>query len=365
MRAILSALGIVAAIIMLAVSAAMNYLFLSSLGKTTLEGQVLGAASAAADLLKALLPFFIAWSWRSRRMVAAAAGAAVFAFFAGFSLLSAVGFAADNRGVITETRAALSDTFERARRELHDAESRLAALPAHRPPSVVGAEMERHKQNRRWAATQECTNATESQSRDFCAAYFTLQAELATGSEAERIANASAALKNEISRLQRAGAGQERDPQVSLLSHIFGRAQDSVRLALIVIVALLVETGSSLGLFLATGHSDLFKRRADSGHESKQPSAIVSEPVASTASVGGIEDFCLEALVASKGDRLTADELFTGYEAWCRMRDDVPMGHAAFASAFASLAAAIGIVLVAGRYRGIGLRLHKELPSAA
>ena len=30
----------------------MNYLFLSSLGKTPLEGQVLSAASAAADILK-------------------------------------------------------------------------------------------------------------------------------------------------------------------------------------------------------------------------------------------------------------------------------------------------------------------------
>jgi hypothetical protein len=35
---------------------------------------VLGAASAAADVPKALLQFFIAWSWQGRRFVAVVGG---------------------------------------------------------------------------------------------------------------------------------------------------------------------------------------------------------------------------------------------------------------------------------------------------
>lgn len=359
MRAILSALGIFAALTMLAVSAAMNYLFLSSLGKTPLEGQVLGAASAAADLLKALLPFFITWSWQARRYVATTAGSLAFAFIAGFSLLSAIGFAADNRGVITETRAALTSTFERAHRELDDAEARLAALPLHRPPSVVSEDIEQHKQNRRWAATDECAKATEIQSRDFCAAYFALRAELAAGTEGERIGGAMARLKTEIADLQQAGAGQERDPQVTLLSRIFGRAQDSVRLALIVIVALLVETGSSLGLFLASGHGGFSRQRIQNAERNTELTAIPRPQP------GCIEDYCLEALVASKGDHLSAEQLWEGYEAWCRMQGHAPLNREDFALAFANLAAAIGIADFAGRYRGIALARHKESRKAA
>ena len=108
---------------MCAVSGAMNYLFMASLGKSPLEGQVLGAASAAADILKALLPFFIAWSWRDGRIVAAASGLFAFMFFVGFSLISAIGFAADNRGLLVEGRESLNSAYERMQREIADIEA--------------------------------------------------------------------------------------------------------------------------------------------------------------------------------------------------------------------------------------------------
>lgn len=94
MQKVLSIIGVVAALVMAGVSASMNYVFLASLGKSQVEGQILGAASAAADVLKALLPFFVAWAWRGRRIVAALCGAGLFVLFAGFSLLSAIGLPA-------------------------------------------------------------------------------------------------------------------------------------------------------------------------------------------------------------------------------------------------------------------------------
>jgi hypothetical protein len=48
-RHILGVLGVLAAGVLLAVSAAMNYRFGFSLGKTPADGQIYGAASAAAD----------------------------------------------------------------------------------------------------------------------------------------------------------------------------------------------------------------------------------------------------------------------------------------------------------------------------
>ena len=59
MRHALGVLGVLAAGVLLLVSAAMNWRFGLSLGKTELDGQIYGAASAAADCLKALIPFFL------------------------------------------------------------------------------------------------------------------------------------------------------------------------------------------------------------------------------------------------------------------------------------------------------------------
>ncbi|WP_139247363.1 hypothetical protein [Hyphomicrobium sp. NDB2Meth4] len=340
MRTILSTLGMCAALVMCVVSGAMNYLFLSSLGKTALEGQVLGAASAAADILKDLMPFFIAWSWQARRFVAALAGSLAFAFFAAFSFFSALGFAADNRGALVEGREALTATYKSVQAEQAALEARLTALPPHRPAPVVREDLESHKQNRRWSATKDCTDATEAESRAYCARYFKLRAELAAGTEVESLTGKIAALKSEASRLRDAGAGQVTDPQVSLLSRIFGQASEPVRLALTIAIALLVEIGASLGLFLASGHG---------------VAKPTSAPPASIPQTGSVEDFCLEALMPAKSGAVSVEDLFAAYRDWCREREFGALNAAQFKATFTGLAASIGIPEEAGGFRGIAV----------
>lgn len=355
MKTTLPIFGVLAALIMCAVSGAMNYMFMASLGKTPLEGQVLGAASAAADVLKALLPFFIAWSWSAGRMVAAVSGTLAFLFFACFSLLSALGFAADNRGTLVGGREGISQEYNRVQNSVGEAKARRAALPAHRPATVVTEEMSAHRQNRRWNATKECANATEGESRAFCAEYFRLRAELAAATEAERLSAQIGSLQSEAVKLRENGAGQDSDPQVSLLSRITGREPDSVRLALVIAVALLVEIGASLGLFLASGHGV------------RQPQASAKEPQTQpeAQSAGSIEDFCLEALVAAPRRAMTMDRLLAGYQAWCARQGLASLDDADFAAAFAEIADAIGLALDDGVYKGIALASAAPLQIAA
>lgn len=355
MRSTLSLIGIAAALVMCAVSGAMNYLFMASLGKTPLEGQVLGAASAAADVLKALLPFFIAWSWAAKRRVAAVSGTLAFLFFAGFSLLSAIGFAADNRGTLVDGREGISQAYTRVQRSLGEAETRRNALPTHRPATVVTEEIGAHRQNRRWNATKECANATEGESRAFCAEYFRLRAELAAAQESERLSGQIATLQAESATLRENGAGQDSDPQTSLLSHITGQKPEPVRLALTIAVALLVEIGASLGLFLA------------SGHRVRQPQASAHEPQAKSdaQSTGTVEDFCLEALVSAPRRAMTMDQLLAGYQGWCARQGLASLDDAAFAAAFAEIAGAIGLARDDGTYKGIALASAAPLQIAA
>lgn len=305
---------------------------------------MLGAASAAADILKALLPFFIAWSWKARRFVAAVAGSAAFAFFAGFSFLSAIGFAADNRLVLLDRHDTAIGAYARVQRDLAALERQRFALPGHRPPAVVAEEIEGQRQNRRWLATKECREATELQSREFCTAYFALRAELAAGQEAARLSALIAALQTEADALRQNGAGNERDPQVALLSRVFGQPQEPVRLALIIAVALLVEIGASLGLFLASGHS-----ASCEGGEQTSTASPLPEP-------GSIEDFCLEALIPAATSTLAAERLHDGYRAWCGRQGKAPLACDAFTSGFAAIADAAGIPRSSGGWRGIALK---------
>ena len=83
MRHALGVLGVLAAGVLLAVSAAMNWRFGYSLGKTELDGLILGSASAAADGLKALVPFFLFAAIRNRMWSQAAASLLVWVVVTG------------------------------------------------------------------------------------------------------------------------------------------------------------------------------------------------------------------------------------------------------------------------------------------
>jgi hypothetical protein len=368
MRFVTTLLGVAAALVMLGVSGAMNYLFLSSLGKTPVEAQVLGAASAAADALKALLPFFIFWGWRSGRYSVAIPGMLVWLFFSGFSLLSAIGFAADNRGVFSHGRASVNADYERAAAELREVEGRLAIVPKHRPSGIVTEEIERQKQDWRWASTKACTNATLPDSRAYCDAHFVLRAEHAAGVEAQRLAGQIETLKQQIEKLRHAGAGQDADPQVSLLARLFGHAHDRIRLGLILIAALLVEIGSSLGLFLATSHGELFARRKQENaivHEqhdvSPQPtgdsrSKSKAKPFAKKQKIGAVEDFCLECLIAAPEGSLTLTQLFEAYRAWCNKVGYITTGKQEFDRSFQELSKQVGLHNERGQYYRVGLK---------
>lgn len=357
MRTTLSALGIAAALVLCVVSAAMNYLFLASLGKTPLEGQVLGAASAAADLLKALLPFFIAWSWQARRFVAAASGTVAFLFFAGFSLLSALGFAAETRGTLVQSRNEASAAYRQVLRDMSETAEKRRALPVHRPAGVVSEDIARHQQDRRWGATKACTEATQSESRAFCAAYFSLRTELAAAEEGQRLAAELTRLQAQAEAQRLAGAGQESDPQVALLSRIFGAEREPVRLTLTVFIAILVEIGASLGLFLASGHGIAKKRSV----QEADPARSLPPPEAPPRTPGDVEDFVLEALVPMNGAHLTPDELQAAYEAWCSRKDLEPLPTALFSRRFAALARAIGLPSGPSGYGGLGLQAQHRM----
>ena len=133
-RHALGVLGVIAAGILLAVSAAMNYRFGFSLGKTALDGQIYGAASAAADCFKALVPFFFFAAIRNRMWSqAVGCGAGVDVVVVAYSMTSALGHAALNRLDTTGQRAVEAAAYKDLRADSKRAQEQLAWIPAHRP----------------------------------------------------------------------------------------------------------------------------------------------------------------------------------------------------------------------------------------
>ena len=162
MRHALGVLGVLAAGVLLAVSAAMNWRFGFSLGRTELDGQIYGAASAAADCMKALVPFFFFAAIRNRMWSQAAASALVWVVVTAYSLTSALGHAALNRFDTAGHRAATVAAYKDHRADLARAEEQLTWIPQHRPAQTVQAEIDSLKSDRAWVWTKECTEVTGS-----------------------------------------------------------------------------------------------------------------------------------------------------------------------------------------------------------
>lgn len=255
MRYLISVAALVAALMLMGASGLMNFLFWLGQGQTERESHILGSVSVAFDIFKSVLPFSIAWAWGLRKRAYVIVGSVLFALFFCFSLMSALGFAAGNRGFVTGGREALSMRLEATLSELEAAKAQLKTLPPHRVASVIEEEIAGMQKDRFWSGSQHCDDPSGKEARDFCKRLSDRRAELASAVAGDRLGRRVAQLSREAEGLKERGAGQDKDPQALMLSVLSGLDVENAKRAIIVFVAVLVELGAAFGLFLATGHS--------------------------------------------------------------------------------------------------------------
>jgi hypothetical protein len=173
-----------------------------------------------------------------------------------------------------------------------------------------------------------------------------LRADQAAAEEAARLEGHIAALQAELAGLKAQGAGQARDAQVSVLSSLFGLPEDRLRLVLILAVALVVELGSSLGLYLAARpRSEPALGPLPDADQQKGDTALP---------VGDIEDFVLSAIQLGQG-QITNGQLYAAYQQWCTSNQSDAIGAVEFEKRFGELAKALPLVRVGGAFQGIAL----------
>jgi hypothetical protein len=250
-RHILGVLGVLAALVLLVVSAMMNYQFGYNYGKTPVDGLIYGMASAAADCFKALTPFFFFAALRNRIWSQALAAALVWVVVTVYAFLSALGHASTNRSFTNGERVVASASYQDTRAELKRAEEQLKWIPPHRPTSTVAAELHVLKADKTWLLTKECTDATRKTSREFCQQYFKLAAEYASGQETDKLNAKIAQLGVQTTKVSGAAATGLADPQANLISRLTGYDLETVQTGLMLFVALLIEIGSGFGLYVA------------------------------------------------------------------------------------------------------------------
>jgi hypothetical protein len=383
MRHALGVLGVLAAGVLLAVSCAMNYRFGFSLGRTEFDGQIYGAASAAADCMKALVPFFFFAAVRNRSWSQAAASALVWVVVTAYSLTSALGHAALNRLDTAGQRASATQTYKDHRADLVRAKEQLSWVPQHRPAQTVQADIETVKNERRWALSSGCSDVTTSKSRSFCEKYHGLQAELASAEQSVALEARIADVQAKLATSTGTTVMSEADPQAAVLAKLAAVVAPSIRIedvqtALTVFIALLLEVGSAFGMYIAFSQWRLYDRHTPTAPR-MAPVSTAAAAVAAPKAVAiakprsgandnrskpaqrliapetDVERFYKERIETQDGSSLTATSLYEDYCEWCEEQQKEPLALPTFGREFGELG--VQKAKVAGRVRYIGIAL--------
>lgn len=252
MARLLTILIATAALLFVALSATINALFLSSLGRTPVEVSVLAALSIGADVAKAGLPIVAVRAAIVRAWGHLIASSLMLVLVVVLSLASGVGFASITRSAATSAREVRAEQIATVRRDLLETEAKLDRLPAARAVAVVDTLLEGLRIDRRWLATKACTDVTSPQGRLICTDITNLNSERAQAVERARLEGLRAALRERQTALSD-GLGGEIDPQSSAVGALLGVDGATPRRALSVFLAIVIEAGSVLLIFLLMG----------------------------------------------------------------------------------------------------------------
>ncbi len=398
-RHALGVLGVLAAGVLLAVSAAMNWRFGFSLGRSELDGQIYGAASAAADCFKALVPFFFFAAVRNKMWSQAAASAVVWVVVTAYSLTSALGHAALNRLDTAGQRTVTAQSYQDLRANLKHAQDELGWIPQHRPAQMVQAEIDGMKGQRQWVWTTGCTEVKGKEARDYCQKYHSSMAELAAANQAAVVKAKIAEIDGKLGQATGHTVMSEADPQAAVLSKLISALGltmkvEDVQTALTVFVALLLEVGSGFGMYVAFSQWRLYDRHAPaaptmasvstaaaavaappavthqkprSGANDNVTKVLVAQAPAVTSTTTttatprlvapetDVERFYKERIETQDGSSLTATSLYEDYCAWCEEQEKEPLALPTFGREFGDLG--VQKARIAGRIRYIGIAL--------
>ena len=325
-----------------------------------------------ADALKAFLPLAIAGALMARQRGRAAAGVAMFAVFSLYSFTSELGLYALSREAIASDVQAGKEGYEAAKAERARIAARLKELGPQRPAGTVRGDIAAAKQNRYWEQSGQCSAPSTWGERDHCTKFEKLRGELASAEEADRLRAQDQGFAAKLDGFNLAAVMKSSDPQSEALARFTGFSPQSIRDALAILVAALIELGSGLGLWVAT--SGMIRSQPAPVQEaprvaepaaSEPQKAVKAAPVAEAlpieeepkifptpqkprlivsqaAPIGSVPVILAEIMEPGRG-KISLVELFAAYADACHAKDKEPVPAGEFSAAVAALCDRIGV----------------------
>ncbi|WP_409562697.1 primase-like DNA-binding domain-containing protein [Hyphomicrobium sp. MC8b] len=393
MKYLVTFIGVLVALAFMALSAAINWRYGSSMGRDPTDQLIYASVSLAADLAKAITPFFFWFALKHRNWGPAVASALFWLACTGYSLASAAGFAELSRSAQTGTLTTKKASYHDLKAELERKQTQLAALGAYQPPTVIAGRIDALKQNPRYSSSRQCTDTTTSQSRALCADIATLESERQKGLNAARLETEIDALRTRVLELAPASGIEGGDPRAGFLTRIFGWDILKVQTGFALLFIAVLELGSGLGLFIALAHGELASAIKTGHLPAEQPAAprakskrepfwkrapkapapppepiarpppqqsaapAPAEPFAApTAPVpaapgraapdprpaGNIAKFARARLTAEDGAKVSFADLYAAYETWCAAETVRALPRPDFVAGFTKLCDQVG-----------------------
>lgn len=362
MRWLVLLIGLPVSIGLVIVSMIANWRFGIRLGAEDGDAWAYGLASVCADGLKVILPFAIAWAWQRRQVAEWLSGASLWLVITIYSLVSALSFAAVNRDEIAGRRIAASQSYADLRHELDAKRREREALGTIRPLAAIDADLKSSEQQPRYATSRQCTDTPTRDLRLYCERHFKLKGEEGTARQAERLDEALARIKERLNTLPQSASQRTVDPQVDLFKSLSGLSDGTIKAALAVLVCLLIELGSGLGLFVVISCHRALRDDVDQSETEPLPLryAQLLLPAASDA------DWLAERVQRVEGGTIGAAELYADYRVWMEARN---CRNALTVTAFGRWMSALGAdrEKVGGRvvYRGVKMKAAERVVQLA
>jgi hypothetical protein len=354
MRILVLLIGLPVSVGLCIVSMIANWRFGVRLGAEDGDAWAYGLASVCADGLKIILPFAIAWAWQRRKVAEWLAGACLWLVITAYSLVSALSFAAVNREEIAGRKLSEGRVFADLRIELETKRAERTQLPPARPIATIEAEIRSSEQQPRWSASRHCTDTATRDLRLYCERHFKLQAELGIARQAARLDGEASTIKARLDALPANAAARSADPQVDLFKTLSGLGEGTIKAALAVLVCLLIELGSGLGLFVVMSCHRALSDEAETKRDARTARTLDLD----AETLAPIDaDWARDRLDRNPGATMGAAELYADYRIWMEARG---RSNALTVTAFGRWMGDLGLARdkVGGRifYRGARLR---------
>lgn len=203
------------------------------------------------DLAKMILPALASGAFENEHSRRGFLAIVIYAVLALLSAGAHIGLYATVKDSVIGGADAARAKYETATAEKKALQADIAALGKFRPAGTIDAEIAAKRLDARFSRSKGCTDVTVADSRTLCGEVAALEGEKSNSVRADVLRSKLDDAENRLRQLDVAAVFTKADPQAEQLSNLTGLSEGNVRLAIAILIAVMIEMGSSLLLDIA------------------------------------------------------------------------------------------------------------------